>query len=204
MKKTLYLFLILTGCQHEAIKTKIQSSCVYKQERIFSRDTGFYVWSPGSLEYGYAEAIKINQEWKASASASFWNDRIGIGFSTYYFYEERAINVEGLSITFYYNPKIRCYKITRNLPSDQSISEARAQYVSVNYDVLLNSYSVDENGDSNYLEIENIDLEEGKISGRFMVTFLRNSEETQFSYNLPVVRFFNGYFEADIEFLENE
>ena len=82
---------------------------------------------------------------------------------------------------------------------------ARISYATNRGDIGLDTYRVDEDSNNNYLEIMNIDLENKKISGKLMATFLRRSSSTQFTFNRPVVRFFNGYFEADLVILpENE
>jgi len=64
------LYMIFIACEQESISTRILSSCVNTQERIMSRDTGFYVFHKGLQETGFAKATKINQPWEATAFAT--------------------------------------------------------------------------------------------------------------------------------------
>jgi len=167
-----------------------------------SRDTGFYVFQKGLQENGYVEAIKINKPWKASVSAFFIKNQnvIDLTFSTYFTEEVYPNNIsEVMSIDFFYKDiENICFKLERNLPMDSSYLSARSRYYSTEGDIALDFYLVDEESNESYLEIEKIDLENGKISGRFMVTFLRRNANTRYTFNRPIVRFFNGYFEADL------
>lgn len=175
-----------------------------------SRDTGFSVFYRGLQEQGYAKSIKINQPWEASISATLIQQQniIAITFKTYYTEEVYANNIsEFLTIEFFYNNDIDrgCFKLERTRPVEGNFNSARIRYFSTRGDITIDTYLVDEENDDSYLEIEEIDLEEGRISGRFMVTFLRESIYTRYTFNRPIVRFFNGYFEADLDiFTGNE
>ena len=197
------LLVVLFSCQHESIQTRTLPSCVNTQERIMSRDTGFSVFNKGLQEKGYAQAIKINKPWEASISAILIQEQdiIVIIFKTYYTTEIYANNIsEYITIEFFYNKIDKgCFRLEKNRPTDSSAQLVRIRYFSTQGDLTIDRYLVDEENDDSYLEIENIDLENGKISGRFMVTFLRESVHTPYTFNRPIVRFFNGYFEADLE-----
>lgn len=205
MKKVVLLsilYMIFIACEKESISTRILSSCVNTQERIMSRDTGFYVFQKGLQETGFAKAIKINKPWEASVFATLVEDQnlLHISFYTYYTEEAYPYNIsEIIGISFLYNDiNDGCFKLEGSLPIDINAPIARISYATTRGDIGLDLYRVEENTNNSYLEIEKINLEEKKISGRLMATFLRRSPSTQFTFNRPVVRFFNGYFEADL------
>lgn len=205
----IFLLTILFSCHQESIRTRTLSSCVNTQERTTSIYTGFDVFNKGFQENGYAQAIKINKPWEASISALLLKNRdvIDITFSTYFTEDAYPNNTsELIYIDFSYNNiNSGCLKLVREFPEEHNCKFARASYYSTRGDIALDAYLVDEENDDSYLEIEEINLEEGKISGKFMITFLRRSPNTEYVANLPIVRFLNGYFEADLVILpENE
>jgi hypothetical protein len=79
------LFLILLTfckCKDDEVQ-KIPSECV-PFEAIKSQDITFEIYSPGKMKYGYANAIKLNKPWTASAQVNFYKDTFYISFDTYY------------------------------------------------------------------------------------------------------------------------
>jgi len=196
------LLTILSSCEQESISTRTLSFCVNTQERIISRDTGFYVFQKGLQETGFAKAIKINQPWEATAFAALRENQnvIRIALNTYYTEEADPYDVsEMMGIAFFYNNIEKgCFELKEELPTNSNSQSARISYATNRGDIGLDTYRVDEDSNNNYLEIVNIDLENKKISGKLMATFLRRSPYTQFTFNRPVVRFLNGSFEADL------
>ncbi|NOT38401.1 MAG: hypothetical protein HOP11_13600 [Saprospiraceae bacterium] len=67
-----FLVTLQIQCRKENADSK-QESCV-TEEQITSDYDKFYIYYPGLQENGYARAIKINKEWKASANAYLYNN----------------------------------------------------------------------------------------------------------------------------------
>ena len=178
-------------------------SCVV-EEMTESNETNFYVFEPGDQEYGYAAAIKLNKEWNASAKAFFsTSDTIFITFSTYHTNNQNFTSVRE-KITFKEIPLTKnCYAlITENSIIDVAFP-IECIYRSFEGDVINDKYYVDENTENNYLEIDSVNIENNYLSGKFSISFLKdttfNLPEHQNEWNPNMVRFFNGKFEAKIK-----
>jgi len=116
MKIYTYLLIIPIAffyCKGDDIdKTPIE--CVIN-EVITSQDSTFVVNSPGKMEYGYANAIKLNKPWQASANALFYKDTFYINFNTYLDFPndpDLEYNTEYISIQIA-NLQESCMKLSR-------------------------------------------------------------------------------------------
>lgn len=95
---------------HRDCPVPAPNDCV-PHEAITSLDTGFYVWSSGKEKNGFATAIKLNKEWRASAEGyNYSNELYSILLTTYllipnepwqeYKKEEITINFSALDSIF--------------------------------------------------------------------------------------------------------
>lgn len=170
------------------IPTKEEEECV-TEEYITSQDT-VLIFDAGEMVNGFADAIKLNQDWMASGSASFLTSgQLALTFQT---------NLEGdleyiVEMLFFtlddYN--IGCYELLKESGA------STANYLSLDYDVVKNSYEIADE-ENNFLEIIKIDTIQNFVQGKFAVSFDRDTLRTPPWYNPEKVRFFNGAFELDI------
>lgn len=178
---------------HRDCPVPVPTTCV-PHEAITSLDTGFYVWTSGKEKDGFATAIKLNKEWRASAKATIRNNTIYITTSTYKIVPDNP-NFEWQKefIEFkFLNRKINCLKL---IDIDDSLN-VRVIYKAIDYDITEDRFALDETMDNNYLQIDTLNIETGRMAGKFMATFRRLTNNRP--WNLPTVRFFNGEFHCNI------
>ncbi len=175
-------------------------SCVV-WESITSQDTGFYVYTPGNVGFGFAEAIKLNKEWKASAFLIEKDDYIELKFRTFW---DNQISLPHEHLTFYLasfsllHPA--CFPIKECFFQDTIREENTiiGHYSTTEGDVFEDDYFVDTMAENNLLEIIEVDTLEKKITGKFSVSFVIDTTWGQKPWNPTNVRFFNGSFEASV------
>ncbi|NOT38398.1 MAG: hypothetical protein HOP11_13585 [Saprospiraceae bacterium] len=182
---------LLIQCRKENADSK-QESCV-TEEQITSDFDKFYIYYPGPQKNGYAKAIKINKEWKASAI--IWNGILTIKFETFTTEEEENRGFE--SEIVYINvltPKIGCTELGNR--KAEVISEIF--FTAVKGDTNQNIYIAD-TLKSNKLYIDTLDFVNNRISGKFMFSAKKASYSLGGPwYNLDELRFFNGEFHSNI------
>lgn len=180
---------------HRDCPVPVPTICV-PHEAITSLDTGFYVWTSGKEKDGFATAIKLNKEWRASAQGyNYNNENYSILLTTYllipnepwqeYKKEEMTMNFSKLDSIFCLSAK--------SIPTQD---HSWFSYNAVDYDAGEDRYTLDESTDNNYLQIDTLNVETGRMAGKFMATFRRLTNNRP--WNLPTVRFFNGEFHCNI------
>ena len=117
MNNLLYIYILFLiafcSCKDDEFQ-KYPSECV-PYEAITSQDTTFEIYSPGKMKYGYANAIKLNKPWQASANALFYKDTFYINFNTYLDFPndpDVEYNTEYISIQIA-NLQESCMKLSR-------------------------------------------------------------------------------------------
>lgn len=191
-----YLVLILVSYSCEKNNPPIQpfNECV-DVEKITSTDSSFYIYDSGLEETGYAKGIKLNKEWRASASTLLFNKLYLITFNTFISKNEPYYKTESIQFTFNVLNK-GCYLATNNIVS--SSSKVKSKYLALDDDVVEDVYDVLEEEANNFIQIDTLDLNTKRISGKFMVSFVRDSTRVGRKYNPDYVRFFNGEFHSSI------
>ncbi len=194
------LFLCLSGCNKDEpivvtdddMPPKLPE-CVIEEMPIATQDS-FEIFGPGDMEHGFAEAIKFNKEFMASAFARIvGEDEFTIVLQTYK--EENDVRRE--DIYFIEIPQFEgCYKVIAGIDSTSQGNKIEGRYDRVDDDVIWGGYEVLEE-ESNFLQIDSLDLVNKFVSGEFMVSFLLDFGFP--SYETPeYVRFLNGRFECAI------
>ncbi len=178
---------------HRDCPVPTPTTCV-PHEDITSLDTGFYVWTSGKEKDGYARAIKLNKEWRASALATKNNNNIDLYFITYKNFQENPDFEWYKEFLFLKikNDKFGCFKL-------QGITDGIDNYTNykcVDYDAGEDNYVLDDILDNNYLDIDTLNTLTNRISGKFMISYKKISSGRP--WNLPTVRFFNGEFHCNI------
>ncbi len=176
-------------------------ACVV-DEFIISQDTGFYVFHPGQMEYGYAEAIKLNKAWKASVFAIYSPDPLvdaAINIKTYYdsagFGGSEVISMGILKL------EPGCFQVVdgENCDfNDPMVDFVCGRYLSIDVDYTLDRYLVDETAtEDNLFEITAYDSLTHMLEGKFSISFVVDTTRGEpFPFNPYHVRFFNGSFET--------
>ncbi|MFN8281329.1 MAG: hypothetical protein U0V49_13700 [Saprospiraceae bacterium] len=185
---------MLTICYscHRDCPAPMPTDCV-PHEVITSKDTGFYVWTSGKEKDGYATAIKLNQGWRASAEGYYFNENeYSIYLVAYNLLDGFLIKKDVILINSSPFVKSNCIKLQSKIDS----LGGRMIYSAVDDDVTEDRYELDESTDNNYLQIDTLNVETGRMAGKFMATFRRLTNNRP--WNLPTVRFFNGEFHCNI------
>ncbi len=172
--------------------------CVVEEMPIATQDSFLIYWE-GLMEHGFAEAIKINKEFKASARARIYEDRLYeedrliIPFFTY---EENSNNITREEFYISRIPLYKgCYKLT-DFPDTLVAEEIEISYYRTDADATWASYKLVEE-ESNFLQIDSLDLVNNYVSGKFMASFTLDIGAPH--YETPeYVRFLNGRFECAI------
>ncbi len=198
MKIYTYLLFILTVfcCCKDEEDQKKSSECI-PMEAIISKDSTFEIYSPGKMEYGYANAIKLNKAWNASCTGFLYKDTFHLVFQTYYM---NPNNPDYLFETEYMEVKVgniyeKCIKLSKGV----SNKECRAIFLAVNDDAVEDVYSILESDPNNYIQFDTLSLETGRVAGKFMVSFERDTSRVKKPWNPDYVRFFNGEFHCRIK-----
>lgn len=190
------LFLIaFCSCKDDEFQ-KYPSECV-PYEAITSQDTTFEIYSPGKMKYGYANAIKLNKPWTASAQANFYKDTFYISFDTYYISPKTPdyeYHTEYLEIKIA-NLNESCMILSR-LTTHNS---CRMIYAALADDANENFYSLIESDPNNYIQFDTLNIETGRVAGKFMASFERDQSWVKKPWNPDFVRFFNGEFHCRIK-----
>ncbi|NOT37515.1 MAG: hypothetical protein HOP11_09075 [Saprospiraceae bacterium] len=196
MKKIFILvwtLILFFSCKKEE-KSDITNDCVV-EEQITSDYDKFYINYPGPQKKGYAKAIKINKEWKASASAKILNSILAIKFETFNTEEEdnKGYETEIVDINVLI-PKIGCTILGNN--KTELISEI--YFSAVRGDATQNAYIVDTNK-HNKLSIDTFDLINNRVAGKFMFSIKKSRiRQSDPWYNPDELRIFNGEFHCNI------
>lgn len=188
-----FLVTLQIQCRKENADSK-QESCV-TEEQITSDFDKFYIYYPGPQKNGYAKAIKINKEWKASASAKILNSILAIKFETFNTEEEdnKGYETEIVDINVLI-PKIGCTILGNN--KTELISEI--YFSAVRGDATQNAYIVDTNK-HNKLSIDTFDLINNRVAGKFMFSIKKSRiRQSDPWYNPDELRIFNGEFHCNI------
>ncbi len=197
-RNKVYLFFILIAfcyCKDDEIQKKT-SECV-PNEAIISKDSTFEIYSPGKQEYGYANAIKLNKLWQASADALFYKDTFRINFNTYWEDPKRPdaeFDTEHLSLQIA-NINEKCMKLTRMTTNNN----CKMIYSTLVDDATEDVYYILESDSNNYIQFDTFNLETGRVAGKFMVSFERDKSRVKKPWNPDFVRFFNGEFHCRIK-----
>ncbi len=169
--------------------------CVVEEMPIATQDSFLIYWE-GLMEHGFAEAIKINKDFKASAHAKIdEEDSLIIVFFTF---EE---NNENICRELFYMSEIplmeSCYKLHNLVIPDTLVSEqVKTRYRRLDADVTVGLYMLQKE-ESNFLQIDSLDLVNKFVSGEFMASFVLDMGFP--SYETPAyIRFLNGRFECAI------
>ncbi|MFN8330354.1 MAG: hypothetical protein U0T81_03905 [Saprospiraceae bacterium] len=187
----LYMIIFWSSC-HRDCPAPMPTDCV-PHEVITFQDTGFYVWTSGKEKDGFATAIKLNKEWRASAGGYRFNDQIFVlYFETYNYKDDFEIKKE----TIYFRSSVFQQTKCINLINDRDSTNCEVEYRVVEDDKLEDSYKVNESLNESFIEIDTLDLNIKRFSGRFKVYFNKTSNNRP--WNLPTVRFFNGEFHCNI------
>lgn len=184
--------IFLYACQKD-VQINKQAGCV-EVEQITSVDSSFYIYYSGTEENGFAMAIKLNKNWRASATTSFFNNFYTLRLTTVISKDELNYKTEAIEFTFN-KPEIGCYRVTNRLDSTGTV---QSNYQALDDDVIEDAYSVLEGNASNFLQIDTLDPVSRRLSGKFMVSYKKEDRGTTKKYNPDFVRFLNGEFHADI------
>lgn len=197
-RNKVYLLFILIAfcyCKDDEIQKKT-SECV-PNEAIISKDSTFEIYSPGKMEYGYANAIKLNKPWQASANALFYKDTFYLNFNTYLDFPndpDLEYDTEHISIQIA-NLQESCMKLSR-MTSNNS---CKMFYKELEDDSTNDRYYILETDPNNYIQFDTLNLETGRVAGKFMVSFERDTSRAKKPWNPDFVRFFNGEFHCRIK-----
>ncbi len=189
---------MLTICYscHRDCPAPMPTDCV-PQEVIKSKDTGFYVWTSGKEKDGFATAIKLNKEWRASAEARYDQGKLYLYFTTYsilssvpeYEYKKDFIFIILNSIIVNECNSIFLYPDTAN---------SNGVYQSLEDDAIRDSYKVNlEMANSNVI-LDSFDLLGKRVAGKFRLSFDRDTRRIKKEGDPEFVRFFNGEFHCNI------
>lgn len=194
-KYLLFIPIAFFYCKGDDIE-KTQIECVIK-EAITSQDSTFAINSPGKMKYGYANAIKLNKPWQASANALFYKDTFYINFNTYLDFPDDPdleYNTEYISIQIA-NLQESCIKLSR-MTSNNS---CKMFYKELEDDSTNDRYYVLETDPNNYIQFDTLNIETGRVAGKFMVSFERDKSRIKKPWNPDFVRFLNGEFHCRIK-----
>ncbi|MEO6691388.1 MAG: hypothetical protein ABIO44_03515 [Saprospiraceae bacterium] len=191
----LILASLILSC-HEDNPNPSHSECVVN-ESISSTDSSFYIYESGKEEYGYATAIKLNKPWRASATVYIYNGAIWIDLLTFYFlkddpdyeYETEIVEFKFLNTTG------SCLRLI----NDSDSLNCRAGYDALDDDVVQNNYDVIDSLNNNFIQIDTLNFESGRVAGKFMCSFKKNQSRFGKPYNPEFIRFFNGEFHCKIK-----
>lgn len=182
--------LLSNGCEKNNSPEK---ECVIR-ESITSKDSTFYVYYSGREKNGYATAIKLNKEWRASVETVLYNNLYDIRFFTFISENEPDYKTESIRFVFKVLNK-GCYKLS--IITDP-LNEAESNYLTLDDDVQEDSYYVFEEEANNYIQIDTFDTNTKRLSGKFMVSFVKAVPGGGKKYNPDFVRFFNGEFHCNM------
>ncbi|MEP7197425.1 MAG: hypothetical protein ABI851_12965 [Saprospiraceae bacterium] len=186
------IFILFTSCTHNG-NDDIKTSCVQNEE-ISSDYSKYYIYFPGTEKNGYAKAIKINKDWRASAKAEFVNGHLGITLSTFLVENDDNLEAEYLFINLI-NPVEKCYEAL----NDELELYAKVSLFAVDDDVTENVYDVNLSVKNNKVQLDTFDLLNKRVAGKFMVSFKKNERSLGGPwYNPDNLRIFNGEFHCNI------
>lgn len=187
----------MTFCKCKNYEVQKNPSECIPYEAITSQDTTFEIYSPGKMKYGYANAIKLNKPWTASAQANFYKDTFYISFDTYYISPKTPdyeYHTEYLEIKIA-NLNESCMILSR-LTTHNS---CRMIYAALADDANENFYSLIESDPNNYIQFDTLNIETGRVAGKFIASFERDQSWVKKPWNPDFVRFFNGEFHCRIK-----
>ncbi len=194
------IFLALFACnKDEAVVVAdddmppAPKECVMEEMPVTTQDS-FEIFGAGEMEDGFAVAIKLNREFEASAFAKITEEeQLFVAFTTF----EETNDVSKEIFYFAEVPLAEgCYKVMAEIDSTDHLIKARASYDRVDDDVIWGGYEVLEE-ESNFLQIDSLDLVNKFVSGEFMASFVLDMGFP--SYETPAyIRFLNGRFECAI------
>lgn len=191
----LFILIAFCYCKDDEIQKKT-SECV-PNEAIISKDSTFEIYSPGKMEYGYATAIKLNKQWKASSTAFLSKDTFYIYFRTFWDVPNEPTleyDTEFLIIQIA-NLNEKCMKLSRATTN----KSCEMHFSALNDDVTEDRYYILESDPNNYIQFDTLNLETGRVAGKFMVSFERDKNRVKKPWNPDFVRFFNGEFHCRIK-----
>ncbi|MEO6189140.1 MAG: hypothetical protein ABIO44_01045 [Saprospiraceae bacterium] len=193
----LILASLIISCQEDNPNPS-KSDCVVN-ENISSKDSSnIYIYNSGKEEYGYATAIKLNKPWRASSYAYVYNNTFYIVFSTFlpqiinpdYKYEKEFFEIKITNIT---SPCLKLANVSDSLM-------CRIQYAAVDDDAAENYYLVPDSLDNNFIQLDTLNIETGRVAGKFMCSFVKDLKFSIGRLDNPYyVRFFNGEFHCKIK-----
>ena len=195
---SLLAFLALILSCHKDNPNPAQSECVVSENISSTDSSNIYIYDSGKEEYGFATAIKLNKSWRASASAIFYNSNIYIAFKTYlpqldnpdYKYEKESFIIQLNSNT------ITCQKLGNGSDSLKCVTD----YAAVDDDATENYYLVWDSLDNNFIQLDTLNIETGRVAGKFMCSFVKDLKFSIGRLDNPYyVRFFNGEFHCNIK-----
>ncbi len=170
-----------------------QKSCIL-EESNFKIDSTVQIWLVTDTSKGKASAIKVWKNWEAKVNSNYFNGNLLISFYTYYYKKD----FRRAEVVYFSNvpSKIGCYELKKKSVPNGTLT---FKYFVCDEDIIINTYTLDENRAKNYLEITKIDTLNKIIEGKFMATFLRDTSYKKLVYIQDTVRFANGSFWAKIQ-----
>lgn len=78
-------------------------------------------------------------------------------------------------------------------------NSCRMTYSALTDDANENSYSIIESDPNNYIQFDTLNIETGRVAGKFKVSFERDKDYSKKPWNPDFVRFFNGEFHCRIK-----
>ena len=173
--------ILLTSCQKEyrnieAIVIEKEEECVPVSEITIVLDS-FYVFYSGDQEFGFAKGIKINQDFKASASLRTSNLPNSFNVTIGTLWEPDIMNSNAdqifLSKIPFDTTIIACYNLTNNKSNLDSI---QSRYQVSHGDIVLVDYQLDLDS-INKLEIIEFDQDSLFIKAKMSAHFVTNEPD---------------------------
>lgn len=195
----LFSFLIL-GCDKNNMPNENIETC-FEEEEITSSQDDFYVYWQGKQEFGYANAIKINEDWSASPFIRQQQD--GNIYLIKFFTYISEDNPDYESELLFFESKLPltkgCYDVVNEISTEASTQIKSSFVVLDDADAPIDYYLVNESHPKNIFELDSVSLENKYISGKFMVSYnLDTTRGKNEDYNPNNLRLFNGRFEATL------
>ena len=177
----------------------VNKSCVINEE-IKNSATQNEIFKLGSMENGFAEAIKIDSIFRASLESIILTDStLSLYLLTYYNNVDPAalteiISFEKMAID------TGCLEIVNSTSFTKPFSQTISSYRRTDFDITKARFVVNESA-SNFIEITKLDIVNKKISGELMVSYVKKDSLMNPNTYIPNrVRFYNGHFEGKLRY----
>lgn len=150
----------------------------------------------GGPYWGTVNAMKNGGAWSGKIRGSEQNNLLGITIDKHshegFLREDLFVNRIPKEIGVYNIPKSDTLRVHDFVTSTYFTLEDDG-------DVILDVYYVDANNNENYVEVTSIDFGSGTFSGKFQISFVRDTTRIKRHLSIPdTIKFTNGFFKTRV------